>query len=451
MAVPPLYTVQVGDQVLAVGRDLAALRETIRIDAARQADRTVTLVAGEQRYSFRLSELGMQVLPEAALTQFGQAIARLPWGQRLAWSRPDVAVAYESEWDTSKLEAALAPIAASLAREPVPASLKVINKQPVITPEVVGAAVSTESVLQALRNLGSATEMSLPVESRLPEVTQASLESMRIKRLIAEWSTYYDPSIPRAENVEKAARAFNGLTLKPGEILSYNGTVGPIDTANGWREAYVIVAGELVPGVGGGVCQVATTFYGAALRANLEIMERHPHQLAVTYIDPSQDAAIAQGWEDLKLRNTALGHLLIETEAGGGRVTFRLYGDVPEGQEVKVESKVLGSKPFGTKTVVDPGLPPGRQSVKLSGNPGYSSEAYRVVYRDGREVRRELLSRDSYLPTAQVVLVGPQPQPQAPPPPPQPPADPPSPPEEPAVEPQPPADPVDPPVPPQGD
>ncbi len=408
-SVPPVYAVWLNGRHVGTGRDPESLRRALQAEVKRQLNREITLTAGEHRWTYRLRELGMTLSAAEVTAAFDEAAAQIAWWERLPHRRVEIRLSQPPAWDEVRLQEALGPIRAAVERAPVPAELRIEDRRPVIIPEVVGRSVELQPVLKALRSLGDAAHLEVPVTEQVPEVTEASLAAMRIKRLIAEWTTYYDPSIPRAENVEKAARAFHGLILKPGQILSYNDTVGPVNRENGWQPAPVIVGGELVPGVGGGVCQVATTFYGAALRANLDIVERHPHQLAVGYIAPSQDAAIAQGWEDLKLRNTTLGHMLIETEAEGGRVTFRIYGDLPEGQEVRIESRVIREQPFEEKEVVDPSLAPGTRVVKTWGSPGLVSEAYRLVYQDGKLVKRERLSRDSYLPTHQVVLVGPAP------------------------------------------
>ncbi|HLN63218.1 MAG TPA: VanW family protein [Symbiobacteriaceae bacterium] len=405
-AVPPRYEVRLRDRPVAAGRDLGALSAGLQARWEGELAREVTLTAGDRSWTYQLADLGLPDGRTQLAAELEAQAGQLPWWERLALSHPVLTVEPPPGWLTEKLEAALLPIRAEVERQPVDATFHIEKQVPVITPETNGTQLETGRVLEALKGLGEGRQLALPVTDRAPAVTRASLEAMHITRVIAEWTTHYDPSIPRADNVERAARAFNGLILKPGEILSYNATVGPVDEANGWKEAFVIVNGELVPGVGGGVCQVATTFYGAALRANLDILERHPHQLAVAYIAPSQDAAIAQGWEDLKIRNTSLGHLYIETEAGGGSVTFRLYGDQPKDQEVRIESQVLGSRPYPTKVLSDPSLAPGQQVVKVAGNNGLISEAYRAVYVGGKLVKRERLSQDEYLPTTQVVLRG---------------------------------------------
>ncbi|MFZ5814119.1 MAG: VanW family protein [Bacillota bacterium] len=398
----PRYLLRVNGELLLETRAPEALKAALSGWADQALSRPVTLEYEGQRWSYPARELGLSLPLEEAGARLAAAIARRGWWQR------EVMVELElpASWETARLEAALAPVRAALERPPVPASLEVAGDAVRIIPSVDGRRVEAAAVARALGSL-EGDRLPLPVRSVPPDLTTAGAEAMGIRRLVAAWTTHYDPAIPRAENVERAARALDGLMLKPGEILSYNAVVGPIDARSGWREAYVIHGGELVPGIGGGVCQVATTLYGAALRANMEILERHPHQLAVSYIPPSEDAAVAQGYQDLKIRNTTPGHLLVRTESGGGSVTIRLYGDLPAGQTVQIQSRVTGSLPVPTRLVQDSSLAPGQRVTVSPGAPGITSEAYRLLFMDGELVRRELLSRDRYLPTAAVVRSGP--------------------------------------------
>lgn len=403
----PNLQVYSGEYLIAQSRDPVWLSGAVHDWALRSQAQEVTLVAEGRRWVFTLSQLGLTVDTDRLSHDVAAAAARLPWWDRLPWADVRLPVSAVTTWDSQRLSATLAPVRAALERQAVPAELRIVDAHPVIYPEVEGILVDFEALGHALQSLGDDSVVQLPLIRQTPAVTQASLSRLGIKRLIAAWKTDYDPTIPRAENVERAAKAFDGLIVKQGEILSYNATVGPVSADTGWKEAWVIENGKLVPGVGGGVCQVATTLYGAALRADLEILERHPHQLAVWYIPPSQDAAIAPGWEDLKFRNTTPGAIYLQTEAKGGSVTFRIYGDLPAGEEVKIESKVTGSRPFATREVVDSALRPGQRVVQTKGQEGVLSEGYRLVYRDGALVRRELLSQDAYLPTDEVVARGP--------------------------------------------
>lgn len=254
----PRYSLWVnGEKVAGPGdeRDLSAML-TQWVEEVRS--RQVTLVHGQQSWPFRLGELGLQYSLEAGTEQVRLALGKRPRGQREVEVRLELPVV----WEASRLEAALEPVVEAVQRPPVSASLEASGARVTLIPAVAGRSVDIAALRRALEAGRSTGRLELPLKPVEPEVTTEALERMAIRRLIAEWSTEYDPSIPRAENVERAAQALDGLILKPGEILSYNGAVGPVDESRGWREAYVIVGGELVEGIGGGICQVATTFSG---------------------------------------------------------------------------------------------------------------------------------------------------------------------------------------------
>lgn len=395
------YDLLLNGQEIGLQGDPQVMREIVAQRAAERMNQVVILEHEEQGWRYSLAELGLEIPVDRVLQDLERAVADRRWWQRTV--RVDLSL--PESWNTMRLDQALAPIRQAVERGPTPASLVVEGDEVRIIPSVDGLSIDAESARRTLTALGQEERLTLPVRRIEPEQSTAVVEGWGIRRLVSEWSTQYDPTIPRAENVERAARAFHGLMLKPGEVLSYNATVGPIDEGSGWKEAMVIVGGELVPGIGGGVCQTATTLYGAALRANLEILERHPHQLAVSYIPPSEDAAVAQGYQDLKIRNATAGRLLIHAEARQGMVTFRLYGDLPAGQSVEIESKVTGSTPYTTRRVEDPSLAAG-QEIRSAGVPGVTSEAYRLVFQNGALVKRERLSQDRYLPTPEVVRLG---------------------------------------------
>jgi vancomycin resistance protein YoaR len=130
----------------------------------------------------------------------------------------------------------------------------------------------------------------------------------------------------RRHNISLATRMLNLTLLYPGQTLSFNVAIGPVTAANGFRDAPVIVGEELVPGVGGGICQVSTTLFNAAVAAGLDVLERHTHSQPVSYVPPGQDATVAQYYKDLKVRNTTGSLVLIRGGSDGHRVWFVLQG-----------------------------------------------------------------------------------------------------------------------------
>lgn len=188
----------------------------------------------------------------------------------------------------------------------------------------------------------------------------------------------------RAENLRLAAEEIDGVVIQPGETFSFNDHVGDVEQDPRYRDAPVIVGGETVEGAGGGICQVSTALYIAALKADLEIVERHPHSIASDYAPIGLDATLAYGMMDLQIKNASDAPVRIEAAAVGQTVEVSIIG-TPLEKGVTVDA---------TSKVVD-------QYVDDDGKGGselrYVAESYRVYYRDGVVQYRDLMYTDTYL------------------------------------------------------
>lgn len=153
------------------------------------------------------------------------------------------------------------------------------------------------------------------------------------KYMLSEYTTYTNNDSNRNFNINRAAESINGTMLNPGEQFSYNAVVGNAGKAQGYKQANIISGGKYVKGYGGGICQDATTLYNAALKANLQIDERHAHALKSTYIEPGWDATVYNGSLDLKFTNTQPYPIKIQGvyDDATKAVTFRIYctEDIP--------------------------------------------------------------------------------------------------------------------------
>lgn len=148
--------------------------------------------------------------------------------------------------------------------------------------------------------------------------------------LLVEFSTSLEGRTPgQRHNALLSAKRVNGVVLPPKTTWSFNQTVGQWVRSEGYVRAPVSYGGILVPAWGGGVCQTATTLYNAALLAGLDIVERHPHTIAPSYIAAGRDAAVAQGIADLKLRNPYPFPCRVEFKETGSRLVCRIYAQAP--------------------------------------------------------------------------------------------------------------------------
>lgn len=227
---------------------------------------------------------------------------------------------------------------------------------------------AVENALASLRTDGL-TKIEVPAVITEPENTTAEMTERLYKDVLGSYNTYFgSSSASRANNVRLAASRIDGTELMPGEEFSYDKTILPRTYANGYREAGVYVGNKVESGMGGGICQPSSTLYAAALYANLEILERHCHSLPVSYLPAGLDATIAEGYLDLKIRNSSDYPIKISAITEGGVITFKILGYNHDNTSVDIERS-------------------------------FSNGAYhvtRVVKKDGEVVKREKMTSSVY-------------------------------------------------------
>jgi hypothetical protein len=214
----------------------------------------------------------------------------------------------------------------------------------------------------------------------------------------------------RSGNLKNGASKIDGRVLMPGETLSGYECMHPFTTENGYYTAAAYENGQVVDSVGGGVCQIATTLYNAALQAELEITQRQNHSMIVTYVKPSMDAAIAGTYKDIKITNNYSTPIYVEGGVSGKTLTFTIYGKEsrPANRTVEYVSETLSTTDPGAPTErVDNSLAPGTRKQVQSAHIGRKSRLWKVVTVDGVETERTLLNEDTYNPAKAIVLVGP--------------------------------------------
>ena len=226
---------------------------------------------------------------------------------------------------------------------------------------------------------------------------RTSMSSVREQTaLLGSFTTRYDSSnVNRSSNIRLAAELLNGVKVDGGKTFSFNDSVGARLPERGFLPAKIIENGEFSEGVGGGVCQVSTTLYNAALLSGMTVTEYHPHSLSVSYVEPSRDAMVSGSACDLKFRNPSAFPLYIRSHAADGLLTFELYGK-SDGAKYSVESVVTGDIEAKEEFSDDP-------SKVREGRAGLTSEGYLIIDRSGY-VKRIRLRADRYLPISRIVL-----------------------------------------------
>lgn len=288
------------------------------------------------------------------------------------------------------------------------------NGQFYVTPEVVGVAADLEATLSALQGaIGAGLDRPVMAEAVTredpPRITAQALET--IQDVLGTFSTDFSSSgAARSTNLSVGAGKINGHVLMPGETLSGYACLQPFTVANGYQTAAAYENGQVVDSIGGGVCQIATTLYNAALLAEMEITQRQNHSMSVGYVQPSQDAAIAGTYKDIKITNPYETPVYVEGYTEGRRLYFTIYGQEtrPAGRKIRFESETLSvTDPGAPKEVLNPSLEPGTRKQVQSAHRGIKSRLWKVVSIDGVETERTILTTDTYNASPAVVQVGP--------------------------------------------
>lgn len=237
----------------------------------------------------------------------------------------------------------------------------------------------------------------IPLYTQQPEVTVESLRQEGIERKIVQFSTSLgNSSTGRIHNVSSAAQAVDGMILPPGGTFDYEKVIRKAEKEYGFREAPVIVNGRLTPGIGGGICQVSSTVYNAALLTGLDIVERRNHSLPVKYLPKGLDATFASGAINFRFKNNTGKSLLIHAKVQGGYLTVKFFGTFPENVTYELESRTIETLSVPVKYVSSNVLPEGAEQVLQNGQPGYIVETVRIKKVDGKVVETQTISRDTY-------------------------------------------------------
>ena len=224
-------------------------------------------------------------------------------------------------------------------------------------------------------------------------------KKMGLNQLIASFTTTHDADHINDENrnvnLRVAAEKIDGLIIPPGGKFSFNKVVGPRTEKYGFKKAGVISQGRVIPGLGGGICQVSTTLYRSVLMSGMKIDERHNHSIydGINYAERGFDAAVAWGYKDFRFTNSLDIPILLVCSSGKGSVEVKIYAERKPFDEIKLEARNEIKHPFKVQKKSNSALKKGEIKVVHPGVDGYSIEAFRYITDKGK-TREERLSKD---------------------------------------------------------
>jgi len=331
-----------------------------------------------------------------------------------SWNQPQAHQVSRTPYDDALVRQFAQQAAQQVYKEPKNASLKAFNTETYafeFEAEENGYTLDQEALvnnIEAALNAGGGN-VNLDVITVKPEVTQENVSSQygMISYAVTNASS---SSSNRLSNIKQALNSINGYWMDPGESFSFNQVVGERTTARGYKTATAYSGGKVTEEVGGGICQVSTTLFNAAVKANLNIDERHPHSLTVSYVDLGKDAAVDWGNKDLRFTNKSDDRVYICCYlTDDKRVRIGVFGKLLEdGMTITVESEKTGTVEYKTEYQMSFEMPSGQTRVLQQGKPGYKATAYKVWHdASGNEIKRSELCKSSYQSTPEIIEYGP--------------------------------------------
>ncbi len=355
----------------------------------------ITTSPEESRTNVLLSELGISASNEEEIIEEmlaygkeGNLISRYNTLRKLEESGCYYDLTYEI--DSELISSFVDVTYAEMIDSPVDATLEYIDGSLTVIGGEDGEKIDVDLAVTQIEAFmsedwdGESGEIYLSTIIVEPDVTAASLES--VTSVLGTFNTYCANSGNRWNNVARGAELINGTFLMPGEELSVYEIVAPFTEENGYYNAGSYLDGEVVDSMGGGICQVSTTLYNAALYAELEIAERYAHSMLVSYVDPAMDAAIAGTYKDLKIVNNTESPIYIYGELSGTTLTFTIFGEETrdENRTLEFESVETANNGYGDPEFEEnTELELGTINKVSSGYIGKTAELWKYVYVDG--------------------------------------------------------------------
>ena len=274
--------------------------------------------------------------------------------------------------------------------------------------ETDGVDFDIDEVKTLILENPDSSEYTVELKYTSPEITLEDLDVDIFPDLLSEFSTKYDgTNKDRTTNLELAAEKINGTILSPGEEFSYNLVVGERTIEAGYKEAKIYSNGEVVDGLGGGICQISSTLYNAVMFANLEVTERYNHQFVTSYVSEGRDATVVYGVKDFKFVNNRSYPIKILMSINSGVAKVEIYGIKEDVEyDISFDVELVSTIPYTVKYENTSSLDEGEEKTKQNGANGKIVNVYKVTKQNSKIISRTLISKDTYNAMQKIVLKG---------------------------------------------
>jgi vancomycin resistance protein YoaR len=299
----------------------------------------------------------------------------------------------EVDLDRDGLRSELLPMVQAKLRAPVDADFRIVGRKVRVVPSRPGTTLDVDRARRAVLagGLGPGSRVAAVGQTAMAaDLTTKEAKALGIREQISSFTTDMgESSANRIWNVHLLGDYLDGTIVEAGETFSYNREIGPRTVERGFREGHMIWGGVLIPSIGGGVCQTATTIFNAAFEAGLPILARSNHAFYISHYPMGRDATVSWGGPEFVFKNDLKKAILIKVSYTDATFTVTLYGTK---QGRRVESSTTSPTNYTQPTLqyaVDPGAPPSSVRRTAAGGPGFDVTVYRKVFQRGTLIRED--------------------------------------------------------------
>jgi vancomycin resistance protein YoaR len=295
--------------------------------------------------------------------------------------------------DPATIEKKIGPLAKPFTEKPVDATFHISGDRAFVVRAKNGTTLDVHAARQAVYDAATKPGLRLAkveLATLTPDLTTKAAKALGIRRRISTFTTDMgESSSNRIWNVHLLGNYLNGTIVKAGRTFSYNDVVGPRTIARGFREGQMIFGGVLIPSIGGGVCQTATTIFNAAFQAGLPVTERHNHSWYISHYPMGRDATVSWGGPDLVFKNDLKHAILINVTYTDATFTVNFYGTKQGRRVTSTTSSPSNYTQPKMHYAIDPTAALHSVSVVAGGGPGFDVNVHRKVYEHGKLIRED--------------------------------------------------------------
>lgn len=312
------------------------------------------------------------------------------------------------KYDESNIENYVKYIEKEVFLEPINATIILENNELIVSKEKYGIKLNNEAlkniVLNKINNPRYEKDK-IPTESIKPTYLYKDL--VKIDTILGTYETYFNKNtVNRVNNIRVAAKATSNILVNQYEEFSFNSYTSSDDFNSKLKEAPVIFNGKVKEGLGGGICQVSSTLYNAALYAGLDITHVRNHSIPSSYIDKGRDATVSKGDLDLKFKNKFSTPVFIYNQVYEDKIVSTIYGNKEDKKEIEIVTEIVTTLPNKVVVKNSNKMYEGQQWIKEKGRMGYKINTFRIYKKDDGSNEKEFIYESYYPPKNKEILRG---------------------------------------------